>query len=341
MRLGAAQAQRVDVLAGHRAHDVGAGDEDPALGAEDDDVGQRGAVRRAARGRAEHDRDLRHLAGRPGHDREDLADRVERDDALAQPGAAGVPEADDRAALGERAARRRQDHLAAGLAHRAALDGGVGAEGRRRGSVDATDRGEHPRVVLVGEQLDGARVEELPEPGQRVARVVGLVDHDLPAGGGGGRHCSTVRNATATLWPPKPKELFMASSSPSGSCRGSPRTTSSLTSSSRSSRFAVGGAMRSWMREDRGDGLDRAGRAEQVSGHRLGARHAHAVGRVAEGAADRLHLCNVADRRGRRVRVDVHDVGRGGPGGLERPGPWPARRRPRPGRAGRCGARRR
>ena len=51
-------------------------------------------------------------------------------------------------------------------------------------------------------------VEELPEPGQRVARVVGLVDHDLPAGGGGGRHCSTVRNATATLWPPKPNELF-------------------------------------------------------------------------------------------------------------------------------------
>ena len=86
VRLGAAEAQHVDVLAGDRADDVGAGDEDPALGAEDHDVGQRRAVRRAAGGRAEHDRDLRDLARGPGHRGEDPADRVQRHDAL---GAAG------------------------------------------------------------------------------------------------------------------------------------------------------------------------------------------------------------------------------------------------------------
>ena len=88
VRLGSAEAQHVDVLAGDRADHVGAGHEDPALGAEDHDVGQGGAVGRAAGGRAEHDGDLRDLAGGLGHHLEDPADRVQRQHALGQPGAA-------------------------------------------------------------------------------------------------------------------------------------------------------------------------------------------------------------------------------------------------------------
>ena len=96
VRLGAAEPQHVDVLAGDRADHVGAGHEDPALRAEDHDVGQRRAVRRAAGGGAEHHRDLRDLAGGLRHHLEDPADRVQRQHALGQPGAAGVPQADDR-----------------------------------------------------------------------------------------------------------------------------------------------------------------------------------------------------------------------------------------------------
>ena len=59
VRLGASQPEHVDVLAGDRADHVGAGHEDPPLRSEDHDVGEGGAVRRAAGRRAEHHRDLR------------------------------------------------------------------------------------------------------------------------------------------------------------------------------------------------------------------------------------------------------------------------------------------
>ena len=77
VRLGPAEAQHVDVLAGDRADDVGSGHEDAALGAEDDHVGEGGAVGRAAGGGTEDDRDLRDDPGRLGHDLEDPADRVQ------------------------------------------------------------------------------------------------------------------------------------------------------------------------------------------------------------------------------------------------------------------------
>ena len=86
VRLGTAEAQHVDVLAGDRADDVGTGDEDPALGTEDDDVGEGRAVRRAAGGRAEHHGDLRDGAGGLRHHLEDAAHGVQGQHAL---GAAG------------------------------------------------------------------------------------------------------------------------------------------------------------------------------------------------------------------------------------------------------------
>jgi hypothetical protein len=170
--LGAAEPQHVDVLAGHRADDVGAGDEDPAVGAEDHDVGERRAVGRAAGRRAEHDRDLRDLARGLRHGVEDPAHGVQRQDALGEPGAARVPEADDRHAVGHGEVVGVDDHPATDVAHRATHDGRVGAEGHDPGTVDVPDRREHAGVVVRGDQLHGALVEERPQPVDRVARVL-------------------------------------------------------------------------------------------------------------------------------------------------------------------------
>src|SRR5918996_1676571 len=68
---GISQPQHVDVFARDRSDDVGAGHEHSALGAEDDDVGERRTVRSATGSRPEHDRDLWDSTGCAGHDRED------------------------------------------------------------------------------------------------------------------------------------------------------------------------------------------------------------------------------------------------------------------------------
>ena len=102
VRLGPAEPQHVDVLAGHRPDHVRSGHEDPTFGAEHHDVGERGAVRRAAGRRAEDDRDLRDPARGLGHHAEDPADGVQRPHALGEPGAARVPQPEDRYAVGQR-----------------------------------------------------------------------------------------------------------------------------------------------------------------------------------------------------------------------------------------------
>ena len=136
VRLGAAQALHVDLLAGDAAHDLGAGHEDATAAAHDDDVGQRRTVRGPAGGRPEHDRELRHPPGGADHRGEDLPDRVEGDHALGQPGAAGVPEADDRDPFPDREVDRVHDVVAAVGTHRAAHPGGVGGERDDGGAVD-------------------------------------------------------------------------------------------------------------------------------------------------------------------------------------------------------------
>jgi hypothetical protein len=55
VRLGPAETQRVDVLAGDGAHDVGAGDEDAPVRPEHDDVGQRRPVGRATSSGPQHE----------------------------------------------------------------------------------------------------------------------------------------------------------------------------------------------------------------------------------------------------------------------------------------------
>ncbi len=58
-----------------------------------------------------------------------------------------------------------------------------------------------------------------------------------------------------------------------------------------------------------GDGLDAAGAAQQVAGHRLGGRDGDVVEVVAELLAERLQLGGVTLRGRGGVRVDVHDLG--------------------------------
>src|SRR5699024_5527963 len=117
-------------------------------------------------------------------------------------------------------------------------------------AVDRPGRGEHPGVVVRGDQLDRSLVEEGGEARVRVPRVLlaGRLPA-LPGGRGGGvglpRH-QRLRRARATLCPPKPKELSRTVSWPSaGSARFSSRTTSRVTSGSRFSMLIVGGATRS------------------------------------------------------------------------------------------------
>ena len=95
----AAERRHVDVLAGDTAHDVGSGDEHPAVRRHHDDVGQRRPVGGAAGREADDHRDLRDVAGRPDHRLEHQTDRVQRLYALGQPRTAGVPDAHDRALL--------------------------------------------------------------------------------------------------------------------------------------------------------------------------------------------------------------------------------------------------
>jgi len=64
VRVRAAEALHVDLLAGDAADDVGAGDEDPPGRRQDDHIGQCGTVRGAAGRRAEHHGYLRDPAGR-------------------------------------------------------------------------------------------------------------------------------------------------------------------------------------------------------------------------------------------------------------------------------------
>src|ERR1022692_1374406 len=70
--------------------------------------------------------------------------------------------------------------------------------------------------------------------------------------------------------------------------------------------------------EYRDAGLDSAGAAQQVPGHRLGGTYRHLVGVLAEGTLDRHRLRPVAHLGGRAVRVDVIDLFRNQTGVLKR-----------------------
>ena len=138
----------------------------------DDDVGQRGAVGGTARGEADDDRDLRDVTRRADHRLEDQADRVQRLDAFGQPGAAGVPDADDRALLLDGGVVGVDDVGAAFDTHGAAHDGAVGAERDGAHTVDGARGGEHAGAVALVQQFNAAVVvEERLQSQQRITWI--------------------------------------------------------------------------------------------------------------------------------------------------------------------------
>ena len=182
VRRRAAERLHVDLLAGHRLDHVRSGDEDPAVRRHDHDVGQRRPVGGAAGGRAEHDGDLRDPAGGPDHRGEHLADAVQRLDALGQPGAAGVPQADHRDALADRRVDRVDDVPAALVAHRAAHPGAVGAERdhlRRRRSGRAP-----PSTPEVSVACRPAAVPASSSAASRTSGSRGSIDPRVPPAAG-------------------------------------------------------------------------------------------------------------------------------------------------------------
>ena len=155
-----------DVLAGDRLDDVGTGDEHVGLLVDHDgEVGDRGGVDRAAGARAHDQRDLRDDAGGHHVAVEDVAVEAERDDALLDARAAGVVDADDRAAGLDGQVHDLDDLLAEHLAERSAEDREVLGEHADRPAVDRAVAGDDP--VAVGPDLlqpEGRR----PVPGQLV-----------------------------------------------------------------------------------------------------------------------------------------------------------------------------
>ena len=139
----AAERLEVDLLARDRLDDLGAGDEHVrGLLHHEDEVGHRGGVDRAARARAHDQRDLRDHARALDVADEHVAVGAERDDALLDPRAAGVVDADDRAAdLGRQV--HDLDHLLAhDLAQRAAEHGEVLGEHADAAAVDRAVAGD-------------------------------------------------------------------------------------------------------------------------------------------------------------------------------------------------------
>ena len=196
----AAELLELDLLAGDRLDHVGAGDEHVRrLLDHEDEVGHGGGVDGAAGARAHDHADLGDHAGALDVADEDVAVAAERDDALLDPGAAGVVDADHRRAdLGGHV--HDLDHLLRhDLAERAAEDREVLAEDEDRAAVDlpvAGDDGVAPGPVLlhvevVGpvadegvELLEGAGVEQLLDPlaGGELALGVLLLDRRLGGG---------------------------------------------------------------------------------------------------------------------------------------------------------------
>ena len=143
----------------------------------------------------------------------------------AQPGAAGVPEADDRAP-GRRAPARRRARRPCSRP--------------RPSRRPSRWRRSRTRPTWVPSTLPTAA--SMPLPSSAVISSSGARRRRAPRAGGsgcagpargaasagprrgcgavrscGGHCCQALRKATATLWPPKPKELFSAARSPSGS----------------------------------------------------------------------------------------------------------------------------
>ncbi len=167
-------------LAGHGLDDFRPADEHVGGALDhDDEVHQGRRIGRAARARAGDDRDLRHHARDEHVAEEDLAVAGERIVAFLDARAAGIVEADDRAADLQRVVHHVADLLGVNAAQRAAADGEVLAEGGHQAAVHEAGAGHdavardgfafHAEVVaiVVGVHaafLEGAGLEKRVQP---------------------------------------------------------------------------------------------------------------------------------------------------------------------------------
>ncbi len=167
VRHRAAQLLERDLLAGDRLDDVGPGDEHVrGLLHHEDEVGDRRRVDRAARAGAHDQADLRDHARAHHVAHEDVAVGAERDDALLDPRAARVVDADDRAADLRGQVHDLAHLLGHDLAERAAEDGEVLAEDADAAAVDravARYDGVAPGPVLLHVELVRAVAHERVE----------------------------------------------------------------------------------------------------------------------------------------------------------------------------------
>ncbi len=197
----------------------------------------------------EHQRELRDLAAGQRHGRENLADAVQRVDALGQPGAAAVPDADHRAAArGGHLVRRGRGPRSPAVPI---------APPWRRGSVanaiigtpSATSAATTTPSSSFSTSVISPRRCDTHHRVTRIADIAGVArcgdGQDGLRGSGESRHFQLLRKARETLCPPKPKEFDAAASGPERNGRGSSRATSMSIASSGSSRLRVGGARRS------------------------------------------------------------------------------------------------
>ena len=169
-----AELLELDVLAGDGLDHVGAGDEHVrGLVDHHGEVGDGGGVDGAAGARAHDQRDLRDDARAEHVAAEDLAVQAQRGDALLDAGAAGVVDADDRAAGLQREVHDLDDLLAEDLAEAAAEDGEVLGEHADLAAVDRAVAGDHAvavRALLVQAERAGAVAGQRVESRRRSPR---------------------------------------------------------------------------------------------------------------------------------------------------------------------------
>src|SRR5450631_4324799 len=141
------------LLAGDRLDHIGAGDEHVAgLADHEDEIGDRGAVDRAAGTRTEHHRYLRHDAARADVAEEDVRVACQGDHALLDARTAGVVEPDYRAAHAHGEIHHLDDFLGNDLAETPPNHGEVLAEHADPPAVDRAVPGHHavaPRAAVL------------------------------------------------------------------------------------------------------------------------------------------------------------------------------------------------
>ncbi len=154
--VGAAEPVLRDLLTGDRLDDVRAGDEHlRGLADHEDEVGEGGAVGRAARTRAEHHADLRDDAGGLGVALEDAAVAGEGGDALLDTGAGAVVEGDQGRTGRDGHVHDLVDLRGVGLAQGAAEDTEVVRVDEDRAALDRAPAGDD----TVGVRLLGLQAE--------------------------------------------------------------------------------------------------------------------------------------------------------------------------------------